>query len=142
LKVASPFQLDRRDRRGDVRSLATSADPKHIAFLRPTALEKQTMKNKRASLVAVALAGVIAAPLAFAETSAPDKNPVPPFSTSKPSDPSAVKQVESWTEKEWAEAVKEWSNDKAKWADCSAKSDAQKLSGRKSWSFLDQCMTD
>jgi hypothetical protein len=113
-----------------------------MAFSRATALEKQTMKNIRASLVAVALAGVIVAPLAFAETSAPDKNPAPPSSTSKPADPSAVKQVESWTEKEWAKAVKEWSNDKVKWADCSAKSDARKLSGRKSWSFLYQCMTE
>ena len=124
MKVASPFQLDRRDRRGDFRSPATSADPKQMSFLRPTALEKQTVKNYRASLMAVALAGVIAAPLAFAETSAPDKNAVPPSSTSKPSDPSAVKQVESWTEKERAEAVKEWSSDKVKWTDCSAKSDA------------------
>ena len=45
LEGRHPFQLDRRDRRGDVRSLATSADPKHITFLRPTALEKQTIEK-------------------------------------------------------------------------------------------------
>jgi hypothetical protein len=99
------------------------------------------MKKMRASLLAVALAGAVAATQAVAETSAPVKSPAPSSSTSKPTDPSAAKQVENWTEKEWAEAVKEWSNDKVKWADCRAKSDAEKLSGRKSWSFLYQCMT-
>ncbi len=99
------------------------------------------MKHLRAFLAAVTLAGVIAAPLAFAETSAPAKNAAPPSSTSKPTDASAASQVENWTKKEWSKAVKEWSSDKVKWAGCKAKSNAQKLSGRKSWSFLYQCMT-
>ena len=98
------------------------------------------MKYLRASLAA-ALAGVLAVPLASAGTSTPAKNTAPSASTSKPSDASAASQVETWTRKEWNEAVREWSSDKVKWAGCKAKSNAQKLSGRKSWSFLYQCMT-
>jgi hypothetical protein len=57
------------------------------------------------------------------------------------SQPSAATQVENWTSKQWKAAQKEWVKDKAKWADCRKRSTAQKLSGRKSWSFLYQCMT-
>lgn len=64
-----------------------------------------------------------------------------------PSGPTSSKQsiadrVETWTTKQWNAAKKEWAKDRAKWADCQNKSKAQKLSGRKSWSFLYRCMTN
>ncbi|MGP0095228.1 MAG: hypothetical protein ACLPKB_35545 [Xanthobacteraceae bacterium] len=35
----------------------------------------------------------------------------------------------------------EWAKDKEKWTGCRNQADEQKLAGRKSWSFLYQCMT-
>ncbi|MEA2977664.1 MAG: hypothetical protein QOF19_3184 [Alphaproteobacteria bacterium] len=53
---------------------------------------------------------------------------------------SAVTSVENWSRKQWNATTKEWSKDKARWSDCRKQSADQKLSGRKSWSFLYQCM--
>jgi hypothetical protein len=55
---------------------------------------------------------------------------------------SSATQVEKWTTKQWEAAKKEWAKDKAKWADCQKQSKAEKLEGRKSWSFLYKCMTN
>jgi hypothetical protein len=95
------------------------------------------------TLSAVALAGIIATGVVFAQApqSTPTPRPAPSTSTSAPSQPSTVTKVESWTKKQWAAAQKEWSKDKAKWAECRKKSKDQKLSGRKSWSFLYDCMS-
>lgn len=82
----------------------------------------------RLCTTAIALAAVIGSGVAFAQTSAS-----PPAST--------LAQVETWTKKQWEAATKEWAKDKAKWADCRKQSTAQKLKGRKSWSFLYKCMT-
>jgi hypothetical protein len=57
------------------------------------------------------------------------------------SKPSTATQVEKWTTKQWEATKKEWAKDKAKWADCQKQSRVQKLEGRKSWSFLYNCMT-
>ncbi|WP_210251885.1 hypothetical protein [Methylocystis heyeri] len=106
-------------------------------------MEEETMKLMRASFATVTLAGVISSQLAFAETPAPPaRNPATPSTTPAPAEPAVAKRIETWTEKEWSEAVKEWSKDEAKWASCKEKSEAQKLSGRKSWSFLYTCMTE
>ena len=86
------------------------------------------------------LAGVVACGVAFAQAPASSPTPIPaPASTS--SKPSTATQIETWTKKRWNAARKEWAKDKAKWADCRKQSKAQKLSGRKSWSSLYQCMT-
>jgi hypothetical protein len=106
------------------------------ALSRRVAMEKETMKHMRASLTAAALAGVFVGPLAFAKTSEPA--PAAPAS----SEPSDASKVEKWTKKEWNNAVKEWAKDEAKWAGCQDQSQATKLSGRKSWSFLYRCMTE
>ena len=92
------------------------------------------MKRTRAFVTAATiLAGIAAFGVAFAQA------PVPSDPTS--SKQSVAKQVETWTTKQWNAAKKEWAKDRAKWADCQNQSKAQKLSGRKSWSFLYQCMT-
>jgi hypothetical protein len=102
------------------------------------------MKHMRASLAVAALACVFVGPLAFAKTPepAPAENtaPTPPAPAS--SEPSDVSKVEKWTQKEWDNAVKEWAQDKAKWAVCQEQSKAKQLSERKSWSFLYRCMTE
>jgi len=35
----------------------------------------------------------------------------------------------------------QWAKQKEKWADCNKQSQDQKLTGRKSWSFISSCMT-
>jgi hypothetical protein len=55
--------------------------------------------------------------------------------------PTTTSNVEHWTTKEWNHAKRTWQKDTAKWADCEQQSMEQRLSGRKSWSFLYHCMT-
>jgi len=97
------------------------------------------MNNTRAALAAaVVLAGIAASGIAYAQAPAS-----PPATTLAPasSKPTATTQVENWTKKQWDAAKKEWAKDKEKWAACQKQSKTQKLSGRKSWSFLYRCMT-
>jgi hypothetical protein len=54
--------------------------------------------------------------------------------------PSTVTTVENWTTKEWNAAKTKWAKEKTKWAGCQQQSTDQKLTGRKSWSFLYSCM--
>ena len=54
--------------------------------------------------------------------------------------PSTLTKVETWTNKQWSDAKTTWAKDKSKWANCQHQSADQKLSGRKSWSFLYTCM--
>ncbi len=60
--------------------------------------------------------------------------------TAPEAQPSTMTKVENWSTKEWNAAKAEWARDKAKWADCQQQSTNQKLTGRKSWSFLYTCM--
>ncbi len=114
------------------------------ALLSRVVMETDTMKHMRVSLTAAALAFVFACPLAFAKTPepAPAGNTTPTPAAPASSEPSDASKVEKWTKKEWNNAVKEWAQDKAKWAGCQEQSKARKLSGRKSWSFLYRCMTE
>ena len=103
--------------------------------------------NSFRTLTAIVVAGAIALGTAFAQaqqsTLAPKPAPKPGAATTSPSPPppSTAEQVENWTTKQWEAARKEWAKDKAKWADCRKQSNAEKLKGRKSWSFLYKCMT-
>jgi hypothetical protein len=102
------------------------------------------MNRTRAFVTAgLVLAGIAACGVAFAQAPAapPATTPAPAASAPTSSKPSAAARVETWTTKQWNAAQKEWAKDKTKWADCRKQSKAQKLSGRKSWSFLYQCMT-
>lgn len=53
---------------------------------------------------------------------------------------SDVTKVEHWTTRQWHDAKTKWAKDETKWADCRRQSAHEKLSGRKSWSFLYTCM--
>jgi hypothetical protein len=54
--------------------------------------------------------------------------------------PSMATKVEHWTTRQWNAARADWARNKTKWADCQQQSTDQKLTGRKSWSFLYTCM--
>lgn len=93
--------------------------------------------------IGVVLAGIAASGVVYAQAPAapPATTPAPSATAPASSKPSAATRVETWTKKQWDAAQKEWAKDKAKWADCRKQSSKQKLEGRKSWSFLYNCMT-
>ena len=85
----------------------------------------------RSALAAVAILGIIVTSgVASAQTTAPA-----PTTSSKTDD------VSKWTTRQWNHAKAEWAKEKQKWANCQKQSKDQKLTGRKSWSFLASCMT-
>jgi hypothetical protein len=53
-----------------------------------------------------------------------------------------MEDVSKWSRRQWNEAKAKWSQEKAKWSDCQKRADQKKLSGRKSWTFLYNCMTE
>jgi hypothetical protein len=55
-------------------------------------------------------------------------------------EPSTADQVKHWTQRQWSAAKTEWQKDKAKWDMCNQRATQQHLSGRKSWSYIYDCM--
>jgi hypothetical protein len=97
------------------------------------------MSRIRFCLTTIAVVALMSSgAIAQTSVSPPAAKTAPAAESSKPS---TAAQVEKWTTKQWEAAKKEWVKDKAKWADCQKQSKAQKLEGRKSWSFLYKCMT-
>jgi hypothetical protein len=94
------------------------------------------MNHLRACLTASVFVGVVAcAGAALAQTPASQ----PAEAASSPA--SVAARAETWTKKEWTAMKSEWAKDREKWTGCRNQADDQKLAGRKSWSFLYQCMT-
>ena len=91
------------------------------------------------SLTIAALAASLTCGVALAQSTAPAPNPT--LKTQASSEPSTAAKVESWTKKQWNATKQKWSQDKAKWNACNQDTKDQKLSGRKSWSYLYDCMT-
>jgi hypothetical protein len=54
---------------------------------------------------------------------------------------SAAKDVSKWTRKEWNAARAKWVKDREKWNGCTKEATDKKLRGRKSWSFIYDCVT-
>ncbi len=52
-----------------------------------------------------------------------------------------MEDISNWTKKQWYAAKAKWIKEKIKWADCQMQAAEKKLSGRKSWQFLYDCMT-
>ncbi len=88
------------------------------------------MSFVRSALVVAAILGVVTSGVAIAQTATPSS------STS-----SIIDDVSKWTSTQWNRAKAKWEKEKEKWADCQKQSQGQKLTGRKSWSFLASCMT-
>jgi hypothetical protein len=55
-------------------------------------------------------------------------------------EPSTAEKVQHWTKKKWEAAKAEWQKDKTKWDSCNARATEQHLTGRKSWSYIYDCM--
>jgi len=55
-------------------------------------------------------------------------------------EPSTTEKVKNWTRSEWNKTRAEFAKDKEKWATCRKEGKDKKLKGRKSWSFLYDCM--
>jgi hypothetical protein len=91
------------------------------------------------SVIGAVLATGLTFGVALAQSTAPASSSAVPSRTA--SEPSAATKVGDWTEKQWKVAKHKWSQDTAKWNACNQASKDQNLSGRKSWSFLYDCMT-
>jgi len=88
------------------------------------------MHRFRSALVAILLVGtvgVVGTGVALAQTTPP------PAATSE--------DASTWTKKKWSEMKAKWAKEKTKWADCRKESKEQKLTGKKSWVFLKDCMS-
>jgi hypothetical protein len=101
------------------------------------------MRQIRSALVAAAVIAITVAGTALAQAPAPSTPPPasPPAASAPSSASSAAEDVSKWTRKQWAAARAKWAKETEKWADCRKQAKDQKLTGRKSWSFLASCMT-
>ena len=94
------------------------------------------------SVAAIVLSTFVVSGVA-AQTTAPTR---PATTTSAPaastkSQPSTMDKAKDMTRKQWNAMKKKWAQEKDKWASCNKQSKDQKLSGRKSWTFIGKCMT-
>jgi hypothetical protein len=95
------------------------------------------MSFVRSALISAAVLAVVTSGVGLAQT------PTPPAQESSTSSKvnDVANDVSKWTTKQWNQAKAKWAKEKEKWADCQKQSKDQKLTGRKSWSFLASCMT-
>jgi hypothetical protein len=93
------------------------------------------MSFMRSALISAAILGIVTSGVGLAQTA----KPAAPESSSSTS--SKIDDVSKWTTKQWNQAKAKWAKEKEKWADCRKQAEDQKLTGRKSWSFLASCMT-
>jgi hypothetical protein len=88
------------------------------------------MSFVRSAVISAAVLIVVTSGAGLAQTATPPAQ-----------EPSKIDEVSKWTRKEWNQAKAKWAKEKDKWTDCQKQSKDQKLTGRKSWSFLASCMT-
>jgi uncharacterized protein HemX len=87
-------------------------------------------------LAAAVIAGLAGSGVAFSQDQLKDQ----PKDQSQPA-ATTTEKVKAISKKEWDKMKGQWAKQKEKWADCNKQSTDQKLSGRKSWSFIASCMT-
>lgn len=97
------------------------------------------MSFVRSAVLAVAVSGFVMSGQALAQTPAPAPESAPSSLSTKVE--TKADDVAKWSRKEWNKARVQWAREKDKWAGCQKQSKDQRLSGRKSWSFLASCMT-
>lgn len=96
------------------------------------------MFRLRTDVLSLVIVAYFAAGAALAQNQTqtqPQSTKPPATSTTK------MEDVSKWTQKQWDAAKAKWSEEKAKWGDCQKQAAKAKLSGRKSWQFLYDCMT-
>ena len=86
-------------------------------------------------LAAAVIAGLAGTGVAFSHQDQSQKDQSTPAATT------TTEKVKTISKKEWDKMKGQWAKQKEKWADCNKQSQDQKLSGRKSWSFISSCMT-
>jgi hypothetical protein len=89
------------------------------------------LRTQIATIVAVALLATAAIAQTQMQSQPAPKSPAA----------SKMEDVSKWTQKQWDAAKAKWSKETTKWDNCQKQADQQKLSGRKSWQFLYDCMT-
>jgi hypothetical protein len=97
------------------------------------------MARLHLSLTVVGLAAILTCATALAESTAPAPKAASTDRVS--SEPSTLTDVENWTRRKWNAAKRKLSQDKVRWNACNQDVKDQKLAGRKSWSYLYDCMT-
>jgi hypothetical protein len=97
------------------------------------------MSRLRLSFTVAALVASLTCGGALGQSTAPAPNPSLIAQVSP--EASTATKVENWTKRQWNAAKQKWSQDRAKWNACNHDTKDQKLSGRKSWSYLYDCMT-
>jgi hypothetical protein len=94
------------------------------------------MFRSRVHIMSLVILACFAVGTALAQNQAQPQSTKPPAtSTTK------MEDVSKWTQKQWDAAKAKWSEEKAKWDNCQKQAKQAKLSGRKSWRFLYDCMT-
>ena len=88
-------------------------------------------------LTAAVIAGLAGTGVAFSQ--GPSQQDPSQKEQSQPA--TTTEKVKAISKKEWDKMKGQWAKQKEKWADCNKQSQEQKLSGRKSWSFISSCMT-
>ena len=93
--------------------------------------------------LSIVLCTFVVSGVALAQSTAPTRPAPPPsaLAASTKSQPSTMDKVQNMTRKQWNAMKKKWAKEKEKWASCNKQSTDQKLSGRKSWTFIGKCMT-
>ena len=99
------------------------------------------MSVTKMSLIAAVLAATLASGGAMAQTTSAAEDARAAASKASDAASKAADDVSKWSKKQWNAAKTKWSQEQAKWDACNKKAADQKLSGRKSWSFIASCMT-
>jgi hypothetical protein len=100
------------------------------------------MKAVRSAFAAAAIFAIAASGAALAQETTPPSTTPAPSSEPASKTPSKVDEVSKWSSRQWNRAKAQFAKEKNKWTDCQKQSKDQKLTGRKSWSFLYSCMTN
>jgi len=93
------------------------------------------MPRLGASILAIVILAQLTTPPALAQTQTQQQSKPGSTVTTK------MEDVSKWSRRQWNAAKAKWSREKVKWSDCRRQADRKKLSGRKSWTFLYNCMT-
>jgi hypothetical protein len=52
-----------------------------------------------------------------------------------------TEKVKTISARQWSRMKRQWSKQTVKWTSCNKQADDQKLTGRKSWTFIASCMS-
>jgi hypothetical protein len=93
------------------------------------------MLSLRPLLVATLIAVSVTSVVAHAQNTRVRHEPA-----EKHASPSTMERAQNWSRRQWNAAKQEWRKDKAKWDVCNRQAGQRHLSGRKSWSYIYDCM--